>query len=196
MALNWYAARTEPRAEYLAAHELRRDGYEIYLPCIKSTHPQKGRPDVPLFPGYLFLRCDPEGDGWPLFRRKHRLLGWVSFGAEVPWLPDEIMAELMERSETINRQGGLWRRFLPGEKVDVVSGSIQGLAEVVEEAKTSRSRVKVLLDFMGRQVLAQIPSENLRPLEEQPSEESRVPRRTRGKGRWIQGWGSRAAAAT
>jgi hypothetical protein len=99
------------------------------------------------------------------------------------------MAGLMERWETINRQGGVLRRFPPGEKVRIVSGNLQGLAQVVEEAKSPQARAKVLLQFMGRLVQAEVPWESLRPLGDQPAERTRIPRRTRGGGRWIRGFG-------
>ena len=194
MGLRWYVARTEPRAEFLAAQELSRDGYEIFSPCIKAPRPRPGLTNVPLFPGYLFLRCDPESEGWPVFRGAHRITGWVKFGGEIPCLPDDVMAEMMDRWEMINRQGGMLRRFLPGEKVLVDSGSFQGLAEVVEEAKSPQARAKVLLHFMGRLVQAQVPWENLKPVEDEPWETNQPPRRTRGRGRWIRGFGPRAMA--
>ena len=173
MALKWYAARTEPRAEFLAAGELGRDGFELFFPRVKSPHPRHGHSDAPLFPGYLFLRVDPEGDGWPSFRPGHRILGWVSFGEEVPWLPDDFVADLMERLEKISREGGMWWRFQAGQKVRVVEHSIASIAEVVEDAQSPQSRVKVLMEFMGRLVSAQVPWEHLWPVEESKVEADR-----------------------
>ena len=68
MALEWRVIRTEPRAEYLAAQELGRDGFEVLFPRVKVTQPRKGHSDMPLFPGYLFLRCDADTGAWPVFR--------------------------------------------------------------------------------------------------------------------------------
>ena len=185
MGLRWYVARTEPRAEFIAAAELARDGYDVFFPRITETNPRPGHTETPLFPGYLFLHCDPEAEAWPSFRTVHRMIGWVSFGGEVPCLPERDMVELMQSLELINRQGGMLRKFSSGEKVHVDAGGLQGLAEVVEGAKSARARVKVLLWFMGRLVQAQVPLERLRPLEDGPEETQRFPRRTRGKGRWV-----------
>ncbi len=194
MGLQWYVARTEPRAEFMAADELGRDGIEVFFPRIKAPFPRLGHTDTPLFPGYLFLRCDPNAEGWPSFRRKHRIAGWVTFGGEVPCLPDEVMAELMTRWETIKLQGGILKRFPRGQKVRIVGGGMETVAEVLEEAKSPQAPAKVLLHFMGRLIQAQVPWENLQPADDEPMETQRIPRRTRGKGRWIRDNGHRALA--
>lgn len=185
MASRWYVIRTESRAEYLAADELDRDGFEVFFPRVAVAHPRRGHADTPLFPGYLFLRCNLEEDSWPSFRRTHRVLGWVRFGGDIPWLPDQLVAEFKNRSE----DGSLRRRFRPGELVRVDADAVQGVAEVLEDAKSNHSRVKVLLEFMGRSVRAQVPWESLLPIEDWEADNHRVPRRTRGRGRWVRGFG-------
>ena len=184
MSLKWYAARTVPRAEYLAASELRNDGFEIFLPLIKSNHPRNGRADMPLFPGYLFLRCKFGSEEMPSFREAPHVVGWLSFGGVVPSVPDKVLDSLTNRGEAINNLG---RHFRPGDKVFLASNTVQSLAEVVDESKGPEGRVRVLLQFMGRLVSAQVNWQDLQPAERQPSAQSRVPRRTRGRGRWIRG---------
>lgn len=194
MSLRWYVARTEPRAEFLAANELSRDGFQTFFPRVKSLRARMGRAYEPLFPGYLFLRIDPDSGGWPSFRPGHRIVGWVSFGGEAGWLPDPVVGELMDRVKAINTQGGLWRRFRPGEIVKVTSHNLEGLAQVVQEGKSPHARVRVLMQLMGRLVQAQVPWQNLLPMDGQPPVKLRSPRRTRGRGRWVRGFGPAAAA--
>lgn len=196
MPLNWYVLRTEPRAEYLAAAELGNDEYEVFFPRVTTHHPRVGREDSPLFPGYLFVRCDPESNGWPSFRPRHRISHWVSFGDIVPPIPDDVITELAQRIQGINTGKGLWRRFRPGEQVLVVSHGLEELGRVVEEAKTPQARARVLLHFMGRLVQAHVPWENLRPVADDEVERRRQPRRTRGGGRWIRGFEPRPAVNT
>ena len=192
MAQRWYAIRTEPRAEYVAAKELERDGYEVFFPRIKAAYPRVGHDDIPLFPGYMFLRCDPEMDGWPSFRSGHRVYGWLNFGGDVASLPETDVIELKARVDNINSHGGVWRRYLPGELVRVLAHGMANVAEVVEEPKSPHWRVKVLLEFMGRLVSAQVGWQDVSPINETTARMSSAHRRTRGKGRWIRGFGSRA----
>jgi len=187
MASNWYVIRTEPRAEYLAASELEREGFEVYFPRVSVAFPRVGHTDTPLFPGYLFLKCDPDENEWPVFRPIHRVASWVRSGNDIPALPGDFVESMIARLDELSGGEGLWRRFKPGEAVWVESGSIQGLGKVIEGAKSPKARAKVLLEFMGRIVQAQVPWESLSPVADKPTPTIRLPRRTRGNRRWIRG---------
>jgi transcriptional antiterminator RfaH len=192
----WYVIRTESRAEYLAANELENEGFRVFFPRVRSPHPRGGHDDIPLFPGYLFLNIDPDLDAWPTFRQFPRVLGWVRFGGETPWLPFNVIEELRQRLAEIDGDGGLWRRYEPGEKVLVAVGSIESNAEVVEGSKSPEGRVKVIMEFMGRIVPALVPWSDLRPMSDAASAPQRPLRRTRGKRRWLREFNPEPAAVT
>lgn len=192
----WFVARTQPQAESVAARELARDGFEVFAPRVKSVRSHGGTGEAPLFPGYLFLRCAPAEAGQYFFRPGHRIAGWVNFSGVVPPVPDAVVNELQQRVASIMRDGGLWRRYQAGEKVWVIANGLESLAEVVERAKSPQARVKIMLAFMGRLVPGQVPWDNLRPVVNEVGEPARLPRRTRGRGRWIRGRGPRTAGIT
>ena len=184
MALEWYVVRIQPRAEYLAASELDRDGHEIFFPCIKSEYASPGHSDRPLFPGYLFIRLDKEKDGWPSFRTAHRVAGWVKFQGSVPTIPDEVINGLARQLDEKHGGDGLWRRFQPGNLVKIVTGVLEGTGEIVEEAKSPTGKTKILLEFMGRMVEVKVPWEALQLAGKPGADVPKSSRRTRGKGRW------------
>ena len=188
MAAQWYAARTQPRAESLSASQLERDGIEVFCPRFALANPKAGNQDTPLFPGYLFVRLDLQNSGWPIIHPAHHLLGWVRFGGEPACLPDDVVSDLMERVATINDSGGLWQHFYPGQKVRVIINNMDTLGEVLEGAKTARGRAKVLMQFMGRLIQATVPYGSLRPVETAPQQNSAPHRRTRGGRRWVKGF--------
>ena len=192
MGLGWYVLRTMPRLEYLAEKELRQDGFEVFSPRVNHPSQPTIGTEAPLFPGYLFLRCDPESNGWPSFRLAHRVIGWVRFGGVIPSLPDSAIDAIIEQLE--NSGQGLWKRFEKGEKVYVNSGGLECFAEVLEATRSPQSRSRVLVHFMNRLVQAQIPWEDLSPIHDHPNEIQRLPRRTRGRGRWINRNGPRPLA--
>ena len=197
MAHSWYVIRTRPQCEYVAAEALERDGFEFFFPCVRKRRPRASRADTPLFPGYIFLRHDLEVLEWPAIRSMPGILGWVRFGSVTPTLPDKDISDLARRVENINEEGGLWTRFQKGERVRVVSGKMDSLAELVEEPNSPEARVRVLLEFMGRRIPAQVPCSQLQPVNGSWLEaiHRRRLRRTRGGQRWIRGFGPRTVPA-
>lgn len=199
MAHRWFVIRTESRAEYLAINALNRDGFQTYLPLVKAAFPRLGHTDTPLFPGYLFLRFDPENDGWPTFRPGHKIAGYVRSGDEIPSLPDAVLHDLQERVSSINDRGEMPIVFQQGDLVEVTMTSLNTVAEVLDSGKSSKGNIKVLLEFMGRLIQAEVPWQHVQPVtsEINPVENRannrtaigprRFPRRTRGKGRWVRG---------
>ncbi len=196
MSLNWYVVRTKPQSEYLAEHALSGQGFEVFLPLVGSPTPRAGREDTPLFPGYLFLHYDVDRQDWPSLSQLPGILGWVRFNGAVPAVPDEVVELVAERVQAINSTGGLWTRFRRGQRVHVLSGKMESLAEIVEEPRSPEDRVQVLLEFMGRQVPAQVPWLNLRPIERTvlTPRSGTNQRRTRGRGRRIREPGAKTLA--
>jgi len=188
MGCEWYLLRTKPSAEYLAEASLTDGGYEIFFPKVRCFQTRFGHTDAPLFPGYLFLRCNPGQDGWPLFKESDRIAWWVRFGGQIPSVPDEVVERLKDRLEEVNLDGGIWKRFEPGEKVEIITSSFNGVGEVVETPKSVEAPVKVMLNFMGRLIAAKVPWASIRELDTIATEAKRPPRRTRGKNRRIKGF--------
>ena len=195
MAHRWFVIRTESRAEYLATDALVRDGYQTYFPCIRAAYPRPGHKDTPLFPCYVFLRIDPENDGWPIFRPSHRIVGYVRSGNEIPNLSDKVINDLMERVSSINERGELPIAYQDGDLVEVTMSSFNTTARVLKSANSSKGTIKVLLEFMGRLINAEVPWQHIQPVIPENRSlgicidrgPSRLPRRTRGKGRRIPG---------
>jgi transcriptional antiterminator RfaH len=196
MDLNWYVIRTKPQSENIAANALRVEGYEHFFPMIQAIQRRSGKEEIPLFPGYLFVRCDVDRGQWPAIGLLPGVLGWVRFDGVASSIADDVVDELARRVETINDNGGLWIRYKPGQKVRVVSGQFESLAQVADEPTSSDSKVRVLLEFMGQLVSAEVPWSDLRiaPEDSQGDANHGRRRRTRGRGRWIRNRGSEAMA--
>ena len=188
MPHQWYAARTQPRSEATSAAQLERDGITVFAPFITVSSTKAVHQKIPLFPGYLFARLDLEESGWPSILPAHRLLGWVKFGGEPAWLPNQVISDLREKVASINDGGGLWKQFRPGQKVRIIGNNMDSLAEVLEGAKTANGRTRVLLNFMGRLIQATVPYESLHSVETDKCEGQTPSRRTRGRGRWVKGF--------
>ena len=56
--MNWYLLQTKPNAHVMACENLRRQGFDVFLPLIIKTTKKNGNfldAKAPLFPGYLFM---------------------------------------------------------------------------------------------------------------------------------------------
>ena len=179
----WFAVRTKPMGEYATRDRLVRAGVEVFLPRTPAARPRPGQQDVPLFPGYLFVRHDMTC-GWNELRAIDGSMRLVTFGeAPPPSIPDGVIAELAQRVGRIAAEGGVWPRFQPGDAVSVVMGNTETLGEVLDANQSAEARVHVLLEFLGRLVDVKLPTDKIRLMGY-----GRLPRRTRGRGRWIGGF--------
>lgn len=185
----WCAIRTKPNNESLAKIMLGYAGYEVfYARVLTPTSKPGARRLVPLFPGYLFIRCGRFEAGSPEVHNLPGMAGWVRVGDEIPSVPEHVIGELKSRIDMVNTAGGVWKRYQSGDRVRVKSGRLEGLGKVLESAKSPDARIRVLIDFLGRQVKAQIPWQHLTPVTETDIKKTRIlRRRTRGRGRWISG---------
>ena len=194
MTKHWYVVRTKPNSDSLAAFAMELEGFELFSPRVDVPAEENRYKQAPLFPGYLFLRCDIRAHALPVVSRFPGVLGWVRFDGNVPHLPDAVITELQDRVATIHTTGGLWNRFGVGEVVGVSHGKFEGLATVLNGPTSPDARVRVLLDFMGRRVTATVPWRSLSSKPDISEEPPSSRRRTRGRGRWIKGFGPRTSA--
>ena len=191
----WYVLRTKPRSDRIAFENLEKNGYNVFFPEIDIPITGQMYKRTPLFPGYLFIRLDPQ-KSWPLVELIPGVLGWLRSDGKIPSIGDEVISELRKRVKFIADDGGLWTKFKPGQIVRVVSGKLEGLARVVEEPRSPESKVRVLLEIMGRHVPSHVPWHHLHVVGPKLNNKvtNRPARRTRGKGRWIKGNGPRELA--
>lgn len=154
----WYLVYTKPRQEEVAETNLARQGYGVYLPRARQPRKRHGRRVMvvePLFPRYLFIHLDSQTDNWGPIRSTLGVASLVRFGREAARVPDNLVAFLRAKEG----EGGLHKwaedRYQAGDRVRVADGAFQGY-EGILLARTSRERVVVLLDILGRKVRAQI----------------------------------------
>ena len=121
--MNWFAARTRSRHEFLVGRQLSAIGIEHYLPTWK-----KGTHEFPLFSGYVFTRCQA-GDFIPVLRTVG-VCGWVLFAGTPATIPDAEIETLRTVETFIPRP----YRWDSGDKVRIVSGPLAGQTGVVERA--------------------------------------------------------------
>lgn len=162
----WFCVHAQPKHEHIAAAHLRQAGVEVWLPRIRFKRGSVRGPvwvTEVLFPAYLFARFDWQTS----LRLVHHCAGVsrvVSFGGRAPRIPDDVIGEL---KETIGDQEVhvIPETLTPGETVEISGGAFHGLAAVVEHVYPARDRVRVLLDFLGRQTTVELGVDSVIPSE-------------------------------
>ena len=151
----WCVVRTHAHAEAKAIENLRRQGFETYLPKFRKLRSHARRRDLvvaPLFPRYCFVALDKARGRWHTIRSTigvDRILGGDSGPASVG---DEIVDELRQREDADGFiQMDEKRRLSTGEQVKLVRGIFSSCSALVE-GMADKDRVFVLLEMMGRSV--------------------------------------------
>ena len=151
----WYLAQTQPRAEAKASLNLRRQGFEIYLPRYlkQRRHARRVEPVLaPLFPGYLFVAIDINAQRWLSIDSTFGVSRLVRDGDRPAAVPLAIITALKCREDAKGLVVLDQRpRFSPGDKVRVLEGPF-GDCYGLYDGMSAGERVAILLDLLGRKV--------------------------------------------
>jgi transcriptional antiterminator RfaH len=153
----WYCARTKPKHEHIAAANLSRNlGLAVFHPRLRFERPTcRGivRTVEPLFPGYVFVRCD--SSAWNDIRYVTGVSSLVHFGQRIVPVPDSVIEELKEyfaAEEPMQVEDLL----VPGAEVAVADGAFRGFQATVLRLLPAKQRVQILLDILGRTTLVEV----------------------------------------
>ncbi len=156
----WYAAYTLPRHEKAVAEQLRLKAVETYLPLFEKATRWKdrvARVQLPLFPGYVFVRM-------PL-REKVQVLSissvlrLVGFSGHPEPLPEGEIEKL--RTFLSVRRAEPFPYLRKGNRVRVVSGPLQNVEGVIVRKK-SGMRIVVAVDSIQRSIAVELEAADLR----------------------------------
>lgn len=171
----WYLAYTKPQQEAVAADQLARQGYGVYLPLYKTWPKAGGKraaagsagaaPSAvfePMFPRYVFFRPSCASQSLSPARSTRGVSTLVSFGlgpAPVnPLLIDTIRSLEAQRNQA---DAQALTPFQPGAAVLLNADPFRGLQALV--VTSSAKRVTVLLDILGRPTAVQVQHHQLEP---------------------------------
>lgn len=153
MSKKWYLIYSKPRQEAVAEENLRRQGFECWLPQLSLQRRRRGRwveAVEPLFPRYLFIHLRSGADNFAPIRSTRGVSGLVRIGIEPAQVPDPVVQALRR---TLDPVSGLLtptaQRLVPGNLVEVLDGPFEGLRGVFQ-VQSGDERVVILLDVLGR----------------------------------------------
>jgi transcriptional antiterminator RfaH len=159
---NWYVAYTQPGGEDKAMFNLRRQGFEAYLPKISTTRRHARRVDRvrrPLFPRYLFVRMNLSAERWRAIHSTIGVTHLICNGDTPVPMPEMVIEEIRARES----QDGVVKlfdaaRFHAGDAVRVTDGPLLDRMGLFE-SMGSENRVVILLNILGRELKVGLPEE-------------------------------------
>jgi transcriptional antiterminator RfaH len=161
----WYCLRSLPKHEYIAAANLRMlEGVTVFCPRIRFKRAtRRGLVWVTegVFPCYLFARFDLA----KMHRRvlyAHGVCGIVRFGDRYPTIEEESFAQLRTQIGVTEVKEVIYE-FSQGDQVKITKGVFLGLQAVVTQVLSATQRVRILMDFLGRQTEAEVENASLLP---------------------------------
>lgn len=183
---SWYLIHCQPKKETYAARSLRQLlNLDIFFPESRIRLRGEIRP-MPFFPGYLFALADLRRVPASSINTCPGVLRLVEFGGYPQALPPSIIEAIARQLDQFNQ--GIWspsQHFMPGESVRVKGGPLQNLKMVFVGSTSPSTRVRVLLEFLGRFKEVQVEAETLEKVPETLEWRKLPGRFTRGKGRKI-----------
>lgn len=159
----WFALRVKSRAEKLVARMARNRGFEEFLPVYQSLHRWSDRTksvEVPLFPGYVFCRLNPDRR-LPLLTIPG-VMHFVGIG-KAPVAIEEAEIDAIRRAVESGLSAEPWPFLEVGQRVRLESGPLAGLEGILTEAR-NQQRLVVSVTLLRRSIGVRIERHWVRPL--------------------------------
>jgi len=161
--MSWFALQVRARYESLAANSLAHQGYERFLPtyrCRRRWSDRIKELELPLFPGYIFCRFDPQYR-LPILKTP----GFVSIVGiakhPVPIDESELAAIRTLVGSGLSHQP--WPYVRIGQRVRIECGPLDGLEGILENIK-GRKRIVISVSLLQRSVAVEIDSTWVAPI--------------------------------
>lgn len=151
----WFALLVRNRFEKIAALSLAGKGYSVFLPLVKSQRRWSDREsllDVPLFPGYLFCRLDPQ-NRLPVLTT-HGVLQIVGCG-KVPAPVSETEIESLQRIVSSPLGYSPCSYLTAGQAIRLTRGPLAGLDGIFVKTQ-KQCRLVVSVSLLQRSVAVEV----------------------------------------
>jgi transcriptional antiterminator NusG len=157
----WYAIYVQCRHEARVESALQHKGVEVFLPRVTTLSRRRDRRlliNVPLFPGYLFVRTDLDSYGYREILKAPgmvRLLGLKGSPTPVPAETIDSVKAIVDSDQPFYP----WPYLKTGSLVRVLDGPLAGVVGVILGRKEKKRRLIVSVELFQRSVGVELDSE-------------------------------------
>lgn len=160
---NWYAAYTYPRHEKKVLDQLVRREIESFLPSYRAVHKWRNgckvEVQLPLFPGYVFVRIRLQEQLRVL--QVPSLVNLISFGGLPVALPEDVVEALRATLATIKAEPHPLLKT--GDRVRIKSGCLAGIEGILLR-KATGCRFVLNVDLIMQAVSVEVSAEDVEPI--------------------------------
>lgn len=158
----WYLVNSKPRQELRAEEHLKNQAINCVLPLIEIEKIIRGKRQSisePLFPGYLFVELQTDGQNWSKIRSTRGVRDFVRFGG----MPGKVPPAVLEQLQLIDTTQTELETNAPktGDKVVITDGPFKDL-EGVFKISNGEERSIVLLTILGKVTEMELENNRLR----------------------------------
>ncbi len=101
------------------------------------------------FPGYIFIQMELNERTWHLVKNTSKVTNFIGNQSPTP-VPDHEIAKIISQMEVGATKPTPIIRFEEGDEVRVIDGAFQGFSGVVDQVKSEKQKVVVLVSIFGR----------------------------------------------
>ncbi|MDB9806256.1 KOW motif-containing protein [Amylibacter sp.] len=162
MSKKWFILQFKSNSHHIAAKNLNRQGFEIFLPLHDTTSRRLSRfisTSKPLFPGYMFIKFDRAESEWHKINSTYGVSRLITFNSILKSIPTIFVDDLMKRYDLSGKLIPI-KKLKKGDHVTVLKGPFANFIATVEKYEADQ-RIWILMDLMGRKTKIQTPSDNL-----------------------------------
>ena len=162
MSKEWFVLQFKSNSHHIAAKNLNRQGFEVFLPLQNTTSRKASRfinSNRPLFPGYMFIRFDKAESEWHKINNTYGVSRLITFNSILKSIPTSFVDSLMKRYDLSGKLLPI-AKLKKGDQVTVLKGPFANFIATVEKYEADQ-RIWILMDLMGRKTTIQTPSDNL-----------------------------------
>jgi transcription antitermination factor NusG len=163
-AMRWFAVYTTCRHEKRVARHLEQREIEHYLPLYRTEHKwkdgSKARLELPLFPGYVFVRI--RGDARVSVLEAPGVVSIIGTASRPAPLPDFEVEALRDGLDPNRAEPH--PLITTGQRVRIKVGALSGIEGIVVRKK-SGFRVVLTLDLLMQSIAIEVDGDDVEPVD-------------------------------
>jgi transcriptional antiterminator RfaH len=152
--IRWFVVNALPHQERRAEANLRRQGFDAWMPGYVRERRHARRIDrivAALFPGYLFVRFDPDAQPWRAIDGTFGVRRLLCRDERPTPVPNRFVEDLRSTTSADGLLDAPTAPLAPGMKVRLTDGPFTDCIATILSLG-AEDRIAILLDLLGREV--------------------------------------------